>query len=271
MSPSSESSNDTLLIPTTECSSVMMKTMSDVVNASEEMKLCKACEKCAVINKVHQLRAMLQPHHLESTSDVYDFDAQTDDWLITPPFYQHRRRRRSDNVEKDIYLDLFDEHVVAVRLNNNDVSNARYLMRSQAHKEFVLEGNEDLLNKLLEALKPRLNRKSKSANKKRKQNVKRKRSVVSFKPSTSNREQNSIKAPEKNEQKRLKYMNPIADLQKMSVDTMLEESNNIPTVEAPTFHLTKEEFNVSFKLITIEHKHDNLFSFWINYDYIIHN
>lgn len=199
------------------CSSVKIKNVSDVINATEEtkIKLCKSCVKCTVIKQIYdtlkqqqqQLQLQQQQLQQQNSADVYEFDAQTDERVA--PFSQCKRRNKNEQGR--------------------------------------LDGNEELFNKLLHQLStaPSII----SAQKKKKNKPKRLR-AKSLMPSTS-RGSAPKTAFERLTARRSNYMSPLTQMTQEEKRKSAKPPTSSNMVEAPTFYLTEDELNVSIDIINI--------------------
>lgn len=236
------------------CSSVNINNVSDAINATEETKnkLCKTCAKCTVIAKIHDRHEVSRARQQQNSTDVYEFDAQTDDSSRVTPFHSQSKRRKaraqgssvdtnSEEEQNKVYLEMFPEHVVEVTLSRNEILKACLMPRSQAPaQEYSLEENEDDFNQLLQQLSTAP--KTKPAQKKKKKPTPRR--AASPKPSTSRGS-----ASERLAARRSKFQSPLIQITQEERKKSMKPPTTSQMVEAPTFHLTEEEFNVSIDLI----------------------
>lgn len=242
------------------------------------------------------LQDLLRELPKKKSTDVYEFDAQTDDSSrVSAPFYSKSKQdktraqgsKASEN-ENKVYLKGFPEHVVEVTLSRDEILKACLTPLSQAPVQHSsIKRKEPPVNKVNNTPITTCGQKKRSLQRiaslimpstwKRSASPKPSTSKgpacpkpstskrpASPKPSTSKRSGSpkpssskrspspkpvkSKKSAPMTTSQRLKtnYRNPLLQMSedqqknnaKLSIDTA-------QVVEAPTFHLTKEEFNVS--------------------------
>ncbi|XP_026331932.1 protein Jumonji isoform X3 [Hyposmocoma kahamanoa] len=200
------------------CSSVNINNVSDAINATEETKnkLCKTCAKCTVIAKIHDRHEVSRARQQQNSTDVYEFDAQTDDSSRVTPFHSQSKRRKA-------------------RAQGSSVdTNSEEEQNKAPAQEHSLEENEDDFNQLLQQLSTAP--KTKPAQKKKKKPTPRR--AASPKPSTSRGS-----ASERLAARRSKFQSPLIQITQEEKKKSMKQPTTSQMVEAPTFHLTEEEFN----------------------------
>lgn len=244
-----------------------LNNVSDIFNFTKKTKKtqCTSCSMRSVNDIFYLLQDLLRelPSKNRST-DVYEFDAQTDgSSRVSAPFHSKSKQgktraqgskvvnRTSEDENKVYLLKAFPEHVVEVTLSRDDILKACLTPLSQApvQRTPVKRKVEPSVNKSKNTPKTTPGRK------KKKEPLQTRAS--SPKPSTSkrsaspkpvkSRKSTPMTASQRLAAQRLKknYTDPLLPLEEEERKKNKQSNNTARVVEAPTFYLTEEEFDVS--------------------------